>query len=494
MSEIVPSQSVKRPGSPISNASGSGAKKRCREKVHILDDAWFEALKFLTCPQWSKMRLASGQLKGFIERNVARLPMAVVSAEMRRERREQSEIKMIVSDTTISPDDKDQWFKDRGITIDVPAGIQLNAITGVELQSSSCIDFCVFGFGKELFYAEFSPDRNRFSWASISFFLKLIYDQSTFVEELSMYPLDKQLKNILFADEEKRYIRCGDLTFQMYTDPSSKELCESLLWLEQNVQANKIEIPTLIDYDDNEVCDAMSNFLLNKSWISASHEVNLEHVNELENFFRALIKKFRTLATVQSKLPIITLRGLRFLGSTGDVNLKCLLLGKEELEASEKEELQEEYNKVMQYFYSEGEEMEKLRNDKIGKTYTISNGANQMQIEFVYIFPKPNTAFKCSGRRRGKPARHRISSIFQDKNRMREAIKIPKDLNFSVDPGFDPTVVLGKNIEIHHKSTRIQTDIDKARVGEISIGKFGLYFGSVFSNFETIDYVHPDKE
>ncbi|KAI1695946.1 hypothetical protein Ddc_20829 [Ditylenchus destructor] len=49
-----------------------------RKMVIILDDSWLEALKHLTCPQWSKMSLVCRQVNGIVQRNISRLPRQVI--------------------------------------------------------------------------------------------------------------------------------------------------------------------------------------------------------------------------------------------------------------------------------------------------------------------------------------------------------------------------------------------------------------------------------
>ncbi|KAI1709157.1 hypothetical protein Ddc_13994 [Ditylenchus destructor] len=430
MSKIVPGQSVKRAGSPIAAASGSGAKKRSRKQVEIPERAWIEALKSLSCPKWSKMRLVSRQLNGVVGRNVSCLPLAIIdSVVMKKEfSRKNTESTIIASDTTISPDEKINWFKDRGVTLHLPANIELNnAIIGFDLKDSS-FNLVIQGDREQfnasvLFKAEFSPHRNPYSWPSMAYFLKLIYDQSTFVKELSMYAFDKKLKDILFSGEEERYIRCGTFNLDMF----GGRLRKSLSWLEQNVQADMIKNSHFICNYDSEDCDIVSNFILGASWISASQVVNLGSVQNLEGFFRTLIQKFRTLVAAQSTFPIIQFRGNRILGSPEDFSLKKLLSGKEELddsenaknlesstgeesgnsendkdsENSEDDDESEDSEDDSDESQSDGNKVRKRNNDE---TYTISNGSYRMRVVFenarivprkssYWPPPKPPTTF-----------------------------------------------------------------------------------------------------
>ncbi|KAI1711272.1 hypothetical protein Ddc_12969 [Ditylenchus destructor] len=49
-----------------------------RKLVIILDDSWLEALKHLTCRQWSRMSLICRHVNGIVQRNISRLPRQVI--------------------------------------------------------------------------------------------------------------------------------------------------------------------------------------------------------------------------------------------------------------------------------------------------------------------------------------------------------------------------------------------------------------------------------
>ncbi|KAI1712349.1 hypothetical protein Ddc_12476 [Ditylenchus destructor] len=396
MSKIVPSKSVKRHGSPIASGSGSKTKQLCQKKVEMFEIAWLEVLKSLSCPNWSKTRLVSRQLNGMVQKNISRLPLAIIDdVEMRLEQRENIEIVIIDKDSVFPFDQKIQWFKDRGINLNLPADIELNnAIIGVDFKEKQSVDLVIRGDKEKfnasvLFKAEFSPHRNPYSWPSMAYFLKLIYDQSTYIKELSMYAIDNKLKNILFSNEEKHYIHCGSFKLQMSNtrfQTGWKSLSwlenlnvESMSWLEQNIQADKIELPT-IEYYHSKIGDAVSNFLLGASWISVNQMVDLGRVNSLEAFFRTLIKKFRTVSAVQSTFPIILCSG--FLTFHEVEWIKQLLSREGQLEDLEDAHTSE--NIRIHNKYSGGYEHE-----LDGKTYTISNGVNRMRVEFLR--PPPYT-------------------------------------------------------------------------------------------------------
>ncbi|KAI1691605.1 hypothetical protein Ddc_24135 [Ditylenchus destructor] len=51
-----------------------------RKMVIILDDTWLEALKHLTCSQWSQIGLVCRQVKGIVQQNLSRLPRQVIES------------------------------------------------------------------------------------------------------------------------------------------------------------------------------------------------------------------------------------------------------------------------------------------------------------------------------------------------------------------------------------------------------------------------------
>ncbi|KAI1690758.1 hypothetical protein DdX_22320 [Ditylenchus destructor] len=51
-----------------------------RKKVHIGNDTWLEALKFLSFPQWSKALFVSRQLAGVVQGNISCLPRIIVDS------------------------------------------------------------------------------------------------------------------------------------------------------------------------------------------------------------------------------------------------------------------------------------------------------------------------------------------------------------------------------------------------------------------------------
>ncbi|KAI1697804.1 hypothetical protein Ddc_19478 [Ditylenchus destructor] len=66
-----------------SSSSAQNLLSPCKSFL-ILDDSWLEAIKHLTCIQWSKMSLVCRQINGIVQRNISRLPRQVIeSAEMR---------------------------------------------------------------------------------------------------------------------------------------------------------------------------------------------------------------------------------------------------------------------------------------------------------------------------------------------------------------------------------------------------------------------------
>ncbi|KAI1711275.1 hypothetical protein Ddc_12972 [Ditylenchus destructor] len=62
------------------SSSGVENQPMLRKLVIILDDSWLEALKHLTCRQWSKMSLVCRQVNRIVQRNVSRLPRQVIGS------------------------------------------------------------------------------------------------------------------------------------------------------------------------------------------------------------------------------------------------------------------------------------------------------------------------------------------------------------------------------------------------------------------------------
>ncbi|KAI1712625.1 hypothetical protein Ddc_12308 [Ditylenchus destructor] len=219
-------------GSLSGGAIEREAKKKSRTPVEIADDTWLETLRSLSFRQWSKVRIVSRQLNGVAQRNVSTLPCAIIDSATTRlvggvtadgepvlwskgdskgECRARSArpcpwnmernnilSNIIVLDSTIPATDAIQWFKDRGIALDIPKDIQPNnAFIGINLEENRCVDITVLGsaqqkklslqdqgFQKEVvFYAEFRPKQNENSWASMAHFLKLLYHPVTYVKK-----------------------------------------------------------------------------------------------------------------------------------------------------------------------------------------------------------------------------------------------------------------------------------------------------------------------
>ncbi|KAI1697295.1 hypothetical protein Ddc_19801 [Ditylenchus destructor] len=67
----------------VNSSSTAQNQLMARKSVLVLADSWLEAMKHLTCSQWSKMSLVSRQLNGIVQRNMSRLPRHVIQyAEM----------------------------------------------------------------------------------------------------------------------------------------------------------------------------------------------------------------------------------------------------------------------------------------------------------------------------------------------------------------------------------------------------------------------------
>ncbi|KAI1704065.1 hypothetical protein Ddc_16318 [Ditylenchus destructor] len=166
-----------------------------------------------------------------------------------------------------------------------------------------------------------------------------------------MHALDQKLEDAFFVGETYgSYIRCGDFTLQ-------GDIHKSLPWLQRSVRSLTIYFLGTFTHSNKEVVD----FLLDASWKCASAEVKLEWISSLEGFVKALIKKFRTLATIKNAIPSIWFSSRENEGE--GLQLNCLLLDPEVTK------------------------LEPPDSHNAEAAYIVSNGRNRMQIE---IFKRPD--------------------------------------------------------------------------------------------------------
>ncbi|KAI1695334.1 hypothetical protein DdX_19632 [Ditylenchus destructor] len=236
-----------------------------RKKVNISGDTWLEALKFLIFPQWSQKRFVCRKINGIAERNISNLSKLVIdSAGMYYinntslitafEKLPLNKHTIVAFDTVLQEEQSTQWLKNRGLTLDAPADIlpENALIAARKLQDygrgsewNNNVNLCIQGSVKEeielcaeerrlpwfcdpilhdllkpvLFYAQFNPFRNEYSWAYLAQFLKFIYHPTSYVKEVRMFAvnqtfIDSLQCNVYSVDNEPRYIRCELFTLE----------------------------------------------------------------------------------------------------------------------------------------------------------------------------------------------------------------------------------------------------------------------------------------
>ncbi|KAI1711274.1 hypothetical protein Ddc_12971 [Ditylenchus destructor] len=138
-----------------------------RKMVIILDDSWLEALKHLTCRQWSKMSLVCRQVNGIVQRNISRLPRQVIES-----------------------------------------------IEIYSQYSSSRPNFIIADFLRQRFYP-YTYDKFRLHSTSS---LQKLFHPASYIKKVAMYTVKHKLIDTFKS--EKRYIRCKKFVLLPYSDKS----------------------------------------------------------------------------------------------------------------------------------------------------------------------------------------------------------------------------------------------------------------------------------
>ncbi|KAI1695798.1 hypothetical protein DdX_19381 [Ditylenchus destructor] len=263
MGQCISIRGVKRHRTNSSPDLNSDEANISRKSVYIPNDTWLEALKFLTCPQWSQNRYVCRQINGIIERNISHLPkMVLACADMyynfedraqEWQKRRLNKNTVVAFETVMQEKQSTQWFVKRGFPIKAPVGIPASdLLIAADKWTGECesnVNICIHGSAQEkvpysdekkrlpssrepvLFYAQFNPVSNRYSWHYLAQFLKFIYHPMSYVKEVKMFAVNQtfidSLKcNIGSTDNEPRYIRCESFTlkrFQLSYDGVKKQ-------------------------------------------------------------------------------------------------------------------------------------------------------------------------------------------------------------------------------------------------------------------------------
>ncbi|KAI1697580.1 hypothetical protein Ddc_19614 [Ditylenchus destructor] len=246
MEKAISSPSVKRSGSPIADGSGSEAKKRSPEKVEVLDDPWLEALKFLTCSKWSKMRLVTRKLSGLVRRNVSRLPLAIVG---------NATVRKLLN----------EW-KPR-------------------------LDWSIWNNG-------------------LPQFLQILYDQSTFIKDVRIHIYQPDLSSTFTADDSRhiRCGKLMLRGFVENVDNLREYISwiEQNLRADQ-IHFRSILVNQFNDEAQVQALNILSDFCFGSSHMCANEEAKFELPHSSVRFLNILISKFRTISVIDSRIPTIVI-------------------------------------------------------------------------------------------------------------------------------------------------------------------------------------------
>ncbi|KAI1701038.1 hypothetical protein DdX_16342 [Ditylenchus destructor] len=327
-----------------------------RKKVNISDDTYLEAIKFLTCPEWSQNRFVSRQIDGIAQRNISRLPKMVLDcAAMYYINRDSAlpvnkldKYAIVSFDAVLRKRQSTQYFKNRGFTLSAPGipakTVLLNAQAVFDnwtRSDDSNVNVCIHGTVKDeiplsfeeklcpwfqklneaykaafskamefrkpvLYYAQFNPALNECSWDYLAQFLKLVYHPISYAKDVKMFAVNQNFIDALecnIVDNERRYIHCEAFSLLIYhIDPGYNDLPMSLKWLPQNVHAEKIHLPWILD--TSESFGLITNFLFDPFGAKqcASEMVTIQLIDATA-FLNILIEKFHQIPFVEDGIP-----------------------------------------------------------------------------------------------------------------------------------------------------------------------------------------------
>ncbi|KAI1707505.1 UDP-glucoronosyl and UDP-glucosyl transferase domain-containing protein [Ditylenchus destructor] len=297
MSEIVPTQSVKQPDSPLADASGSEAKKLSRKQVEIPEDVWLVALKFLTGLQWSKVRFVSHQLNGLVQRNISHLPLVIIDEVLWSKPCDRRQISV------------KEWLFMRKLDVNMEQLLEILYhpalyIKVVSMQSSQQDIHYTFSVDDsrhircERFKLEYLPSRShgffadRYAEHNVN--ASDIYHYVSWMEQKVRAGQIDLHSTILQSIESPAYVTGG---FSGGNDESS-----NLRYWEQRRKY------TILQNDRVKALDIIFNFIFGSLRICASEvltlslpDVSIE--SDSVQFLNTLIAKFRTQTTIESGIP-----------------------------------------------------------------------------------------------------------------------------------------------------------------------------------------------
>ncbi|KAI1697293.1 hypothetical protein Ddc_19799 [Ditylenchus destructor] len=232
----------------VNSSSTAQNQLLARKSFLILDDAWLEALKHLTCPQWSLMCLVSRQVNGIIQQNLSRLPRLII--EMARL----------------------EWFN--------------------------------FWSHPRLEHIETSMPRSvQLLFHPIVYFKEVAI--STDHRKLSDVITNKEGRYICCHDFWLD--TSGDTPG---TRPNITALSSSLKWLENSVRSDSISFPEWVSYRVHETVRAramLSNFIFGTSQKCKVEELEFSRCGHHMEFLNNLIEDFMALHVVQGTIPTVVI-------------------------------------------------------------------------------------------------------------------------------------------------------------------------------------------
>ncbi|KAI1697802.1 hypothetical protein Ddc_19476 [Ditylenchus destructor] len=218
-----------------------------RKKVEIMDDIWLEALKHLTCSQWSLMSLVSRQVNGVIQRNLSRLPPLLMESA------------------------HSNWF---------------------------------FSFRPRLEHVQSSMARSlQLLFHPIVYFKEVTIDSAhQKLRDFISNEEDRYIRCQSFSLNTR-----GDTPGKR---PNITVMSESLKWLEQNVRSDSISLPKWVSYRVHETVGAratLSNFIFRASQKCKVQNVIFAYCEHPVVFLNGLIEDFFALPVVQDAIPTVVI-------------------------------------------------------------------------------------------------------------------------------------------------------------------------------------------
>ncbi|KAI1700151.1 hsp70 protein [Ditylenchus destructor] len=261
-----------------------------RKKIEIPNEVWLETLKFFMGTQWKKVRFVSRQLAEVVEGNISNLPRVKIDSVKFWETSGKPSV-LKASNVDIPSNEKLEWFLKRGINLEhQPADHMLH-----------------YAFiGKKEPYG-YHPYTSIYYYAEVN----AIDEALEFNRTKGKTIWQRQNADVIFFAEfnpesQRIFLAIYGVLSQSHLQSIYlyRDLCKSLPWIQRNVRADTIYFPGNVENSYIEI----SNLVLDTPWKCAKNKIKLGMVCQWKWFVKILIKKFRTLSTIEhltSELPSI---------------------------------------------------------------------------------------------------------------------------------------------------------------------------------------------